>query len=614
MDAPVHPQLAADGDLERRNLAALRTVQPGLAARLESAAIPPGVEPVTGRDGSPTYLIHLDDRRLWFGGTSMPSVSAPALLEHFDAGGSNVFLPSVGTGREAKLLAAQLDAHCAVFVYERDPCHLRLALSLHDFSEEIASRRVVLLSGEDVTAELVAFFESHTGYEFPTRMLSLPSLDSHQTHVVTAALGSAGRSVAAQQLARAQAWSSEVRARREFALHASPRLLVLSVDPRTETVAAARAIESAARAAGWPAAGCLPDSPARCHTVARLSAVREHRPDLVLTVNCFPGRLGKFLNESQPTAHWFLPDAVAGAVRSEDRPDRGLTFAATPALRDQLTKIGLPPDRVHLLEVGTDPETFKKLNPSDPDVQRHRCDVAVLCDVADLGPEAGHVGLETHVRLFETLIRSAPSWIDDYTADRADAILTEAERRCERPIKDQRVRASFLHLIRNVIAPTLVARRTVERLAKTGLTLKVWGRHWTLPGRFRSAVQGPIPSAAERNHIYNAARVIVCPVFVATTPRLVLDVLAAGGHVVYRKPDQPVAQLHPQLTEVLSALPSYKRLSDAHATVTKALRSAKGGSSSHEENRRSVLAEHTLTQRLETIRHRVQEVLAPTRA
>jgi hypothetical protein len=614
MDAPVHPQLAADGDLERRNLAALRQVQPGLVARLESAAIPRDAEPVTGRDGSPTYLIRVDGQRRWFGGSSMPSVSAPTLLERFDAGPANVFLPTAGTGREAKLLAARLDAHCAVFVYERDPCHLRLALSLNDLSAEIASGRVVLLSGDDVTAELMAFFESHVGYEFPARMLSLPNLDSQQTRDITAALATASRSVAEYQLAKAQEWSSEVRARREFSLGGSPRLLVLTVDPRTETIAAARAIENAARAAGWPAAGCLPDSPARCHTVARLSAIRDHRPELVLTINCFPGRLGKFLGESQPIAHWFLPDAAAGAAQSEGLPDRGLTFAATPALCDQFVEVGLPRDRVDLLEVGTDPQTYKELDPNDPDVLRHRCDVAVLCDVADLGPQAGHVGLQTHVRLFETLVRSAPSWADDYAADHADAILTEAERRCERSIKEQRIRASFLHLIRNVIAPTLVARRTVERLAKAGLTLKVWGRHWTLPGRFRSAVQGLIPPAAERNHIFNAARVVVCPVFAATTPQRVLDVLAAGGHVVYRKPDQPVELLHPQSAGVLSALPSYRRLSDAHAVVSKTLRRIKNRPFFDEEPRRSVFAEHTLTRRLETIRHRAEQVLAPKRA
>ena len=97
----------------------------------------------------------------------MPSVSAPALVGAFQSDGRNVMLPVIGTGREALIIEPRLPAHCALFVCEANPLLLKLALHLHDLSEPLRRRRLVLLCGDDVAAALSEFFAAHCGFEFP---------------------------------------------------------------------------------------------------------------------------------------------------------------------------------------------------------------------------------------------------------------------------------------------------------------------------------------------------------------------------------------------------------------------------------------------------------------
>lgn len=593
------------------NLAALRSVAPGLAETLAAQAVPPTVQPTRGRDGTPTYLVtEPDGRRSWFGGTSMPTLSAPAILERSEAGRESTLLPCIGSGMEVRLLLERIEPHCAVFAYEPDPLQLALALRLHDLAGALADGRLILLGGPDLAAALLGFFEQHLAYEFPTRIVRSPEFSTGQVQTIKAEVESAGRTVAGRQAAKALAAANTLRSRAACDPSAPPRVAIVTVDPRPAACEDVRRLAATAEHMGWPAATCAPDHPARCHIVARLETIARHKADLVLCCHTFGGRIEPFLPEPLGAVTWFGPAARLSAALSEGVPKRGLHLASTPYQAQVLREAGLPAERVDVLEVGVDALAITPLAADDPACAPFACDVAILCDVADLRA-ACHVSEESQQRLFEAILHAAPSWAETYVPDHAEGILSAAEQRCDRSLKDDRIRAGFIGLIRDVIAPSVLARLAVERLVRQGLNVRVWGDGWSLAQPLARLHGGPMPPVEDRNRICHAARAVLCPFFGALTARTVLEVIAAGGSVLCRQSDVPLPERHPQLADVLAAVPSYRRLSELPRAIAPLLRAPDSKPDSAAVGARAalrakVLAEHTLAHRLQAIQARVQ--------
>src|ERR1043166_1236399 len=136
-----------------KNLVALQAVTPTLAAAIEGAALPPGYELVTGTDGTPTFrrLTDRDGKKPleWLGATSMPRASAAPMIRALDAvsAGQNGLGLSIGTGYEWLAFASRLPQAQMVYVYEPDSTLLRLALTICDLSDLLATCRIVLLTG-----------------------------------------------------------------------------------------------------------------------------------------------------------------------------------------------------------------------------------------------------------------------------------------------------------------------------------------------------------------------------------------------------------------------------------------------------------------------------------
>ena len=167
----------AEPEIWRRNLAALQEVDAVLAETLAAVNVPASVVSAVGRDGELTYRIgEGSEAAAWFGRTSMPSISGPAILDTFDPGNGNVLLPKMGQGIEMKLLLERLPAHRAVFVLEDDSLAAVLALRLYDVSDGIRAGRLVLLTGGQPEDSLRQFLTDHGGYVIPDRILGWPWL------------------------------------------------------------------------------------------------------------------------------------------------------------------------------------------------------------------------------------------------------------------------------------------------------------------------------------------------------------------------------------------------------------------------------------------------------
>lgn len=593
-------------DLRRykANLAALEESQPELAGRLKTLDIPSSVQRVTGRDRSDAFRIQRSDGSwFWFGRSSMPTVSAPALVGGFQPDGRNVILPVMGTGREALLVAERLPPHCAVFVFERELLYVKLALCVCDWSDLIRRRRVVLLCGDDVETVLADFFSACPGFEFPQHMIPLSLLSSGEQDRMKLRLESAGRQVAAIQWTAANQLAAELRDLPAAAPGDRPRVLLSSRDPRREALGAVAQLTATLEHLGCPVASSVPDRPDKAHAASRLAAIRRHEPDLVLLLNCLKGSLQQHLPQSLATVSWFItPDSVESAL-AEDLGGHRAIFAAHPAMIDRLIEAGAPADNVHLLEHAADPLTFAPAEVEEAAGQRWNCQAAVLADGADLSPGAANITLSSHIRLWESVrdltAKALGSWCDASVSQTLERAGSKSGVRLD----DDEVRRQFGEVIRCRLVPTLQARRAVESLAGQGLEAGLWGDGWETHTSVSGLVRGAIPDAAGRNLIFNSAPVVVLPVFRDDTARIVLECLAAGSCPVIRTPERPLADLHPQLCEVLSTVPGAASPREMASLAKELVADADRRAAIVQTGRRLALERHTLE-------HRVRRALA----
>jgi hypothetical protein len=597
------PPTAVSWNPERfeRNLSALARRQPRLAERLRELPVPKSVQPALGRDGTPTFrLCDADDRPYWLGRTSMPSISAPAAIEHFDPGAGNALIPQIGTGAEAELLCARMPAHAAVFAYDADPLHTKLALHATDLAAHLESGRLVLLADTSLEDSLLAFLAEHPGYEFPYRLLLHPAVPKAEFERLRAGSEQTATVSAARQLETARAVATELADRPAPRIGDQPRVVLICGDPRPAALTAAAQLGAALAELGWPTASQTPSAPDRCTHVSRLLLIRDHRPDLVLLLNTASGRLKELLPATLPIAAWFWPGSAIGPAGAEVCGPRHQFFAATPELVTQLQAAGWSAERVHLLEIGVEPSMFGPAAPEAAD--RAACDVAVLSDAVDASAAAAGIRHHSHTALWERvgelLVRRGGRVTAGVAADR----LSEAEKQTGLRIETEELRARFLELIRARLVDTAVAHADILELVRAGHRLRVWGCGWDGVKDVCSLVAGPVPDPTERNLVYQSARVVLFPVFNAAAAQMALEVIAAGGVPVMRTPESALTVEHPQTGDVFGLIPQYRDAHGLRRGVGGVLADTAGAVGGLAKVRERVLADHTLARRLQTIR------------
>lgn len=583
--------LAADSAVFDQNLRALETCAVDAAQRLSDLKVPSHVTPAVARDDTPTFRIG-DDHQRWLGHTSMPGVRAAALLETFGPDGGNVLMPSIGAGTELKLLLDRTASYTAVFVLADDWLDVRLALALIDFSQPIRDGRVIILDNTDPTQAFVDFFEQSPGYEFPQRMLVLPHVDARSIEPLRAAVEQASTRIAHFQMDRIAACSATL-ADRASGNKSPRRISILSLDPRPTVAVAADALDMAAGRCGVDAGVCIPDRPDRCHALARMQALIEHDSGAALLLNSGWGQLLNQVPESLPAATWLLPDAQILPGKTDGFTAEHVVFATTPTLANAAINAGVDADRVHLLEVAGDDESYHATDDGDREV----FDVACIGDVHDLEPAAAGIELTSHVRLWEHLCAEAAEHLEAAP----EKILAEAQRRSGVQITEEHARSRMLAFLQERIIPTSMLRAVVHSLLNGGIDVRVFGTGWQHTRIPTNRVKPSLATAQECNKVYNAARIVLLPVFRPDTAQRCLNVTIAGGCVIHRKPPQPLTELHPQLAEVLSRLPTLDDPRTARKLIHCYLRDDGKRKTAHVEAREMILDRHLWTHRLAAI-------------
>jgi len=99
--------------------------------------------------------------------------------------------------------------------------------------------------------------------------------------------------------------------------------------------------------------------------------------------------------------------------------------------------------------------------------------------------------------------------------------------------------------------------------------------------------------------------VVLWPYFGDRTARMILDCLAAGACPVYRRPERPIKELHPQLAEVLAQVPNSPSLDELARQAQRLAPDADARQATMADARTLTVERHTLAHRLRSIRDRM---------
>ncbi len=576
-----------------RNLDAFSVRQPELVERLHTASIPQGVREATGRDGSKTFRIQtINGSEVWLGGSSMPTISAPAIIRDSALLGGNVILPSMLTGDEPLQLLETAPTHVAVFVVERCLLNLKLALHRRDFASHIRNGRLVLFTSDDLIPETVNFFERFPGYEFPRHMVSIPHLLPAKLADFQREVQAAGSMVSERQSQNVQQLAKYLKST-PISKGGSPSLAILSICSTPFFIDQARRIEQSAQSLGWRVTSCLPTDPTNCHTIARLRILKNAQPRAVLLIGYEPQRMRQFLQDELPCITWYLPGMSLKGLSATglDPQDYALVCAASPLFDCHTTS-------PRILQAG--PAVLASSIRDEAHASEHsfKRDITLVADLPPEDPSAAGITLPTQLALWRTIVSLIPSEPDQQQPLLPDRLLAEAETRSGIVLREETIRAEFLDLIATAILPRRWALAVSNTLMGMGYSLASLGLHWPNAKTGSLSMLGDIPVGETICETLLGSRIVLFPVFSEVYLQQALDTLASGVAVVVRAPQHAFVDLYPDLADIAPHLNLFEGVSELLAGVDRAHRSSSGPQPVGEAQQ-LLKKKHTVAHRLE---------------
>ncbi len=518
-----------------RNLSSLADVDAALAREIGAAAdrAPESVAALT-RDAQINLRLRTSDGKpAWFGQTSVPLARADALLDQFQAGNGNVFLPGIAQGMEVARLVQRLGRHRAVFVWETDAVNLLFALRLHELAGPIRDGRVVfvLTDPERLTEALVDSLAQRPGHLCPDRILMWPWYTLAGIAGCRSSVETAYHQVERQRASRLVELRAQLKAKPASGPADPPVGAVLSMVPTPETQCLAGRLSDAAAEAGWRVTQATIRTPGDVHALARASRLLTefpHRPAWAVLLDGCRAEMADVLPEQVPAISWFTGQSTMAASIGSRMGPKDRLMATHQAAADRAAELGLARDRIHI-------RPLPCLVPCDhepPDWTERSIDIAILTNLAPT--DAGSFGhdLSTHVKVWQAALDLLGKQRDTFTEGDIHRILEQAETRAGMRVEDPGGRRHMAELLSGPVATTLAWQSLAQLIAKSGFTASCWGSGW-------GAIQGVnhcggLPELAGRQEIYRCAK---CTIFVQPTGCVPLDLLlaAASGCAVFWK-------------------------------------------------------------------------------
>lgn len=595
-----------DPSVWARNLAALRTAAPELAADLEHVSLPDTWQPAFALDGFPTWRLEPPgEPPQWLGHTAAPLARAGGLLARAEFAPRNYALPCAAAGAELHLLLQRLPALLAVFVFETDIRVLAALLRLHDWSDPITRGRCTLVPPGREIAALDHLLATCPGLLPPAEIL-LPDL-------VAPARQDELRRIGEEVVRRCErqrvAELSQCQARFQAAparLPPTPRLAVLSLTGDPGAGGAAAAIGAAAEALGWEATTLTVSDPRRMHPLVHVQALAAFQPDVALCINHGLSRLPVTPTASDrqrrrsywdtgTTCVWVLDEA---GLPPRAEWERVHCLAATPRIRAALEAAGVPTSAIRPWYWACDsaPTTDADAGTAADD------EILLVADLPDTRPECCGITQVTHQQLWERLrSRVLRAWPTPQILH-PDHLLTQAEREAQVALEDSALRQTFLRLTERLLIGAVITEQIARAVLNDAGRLLVLGRGWERSGLNNVTHVGSHwydlpddgPRLRPRACIFAGHHDPLHPALVRAAAR--------GWPLLVHRPGG--ASLGAALGDVLHAGEHFEPFTDV-GELRRALKSIRGTSSATraraERARQHVVTSHTFQRRLEML-------------
>lgn len=460
------------------NLAALRHVDLDLAQRLANLSDPAGASLILARtrDGRLNFrLTRPDGTTTWFGRTSIPGVRASALLDRFDAGKANVFFPGAAEGTEIEMLLHRLGPHRALFVWEPELTHLKLALRLHDLADPISSRRLVLVTDplDKLADGLCRWLKKNPGHLCPNQMMMFPWQTPDNIAPVRLAIEQAYQKTELdRQTALAQVRDHRQPSPPRDPAAATPtHVLILALHALDEVWSIADALSAAATRLGWRATISDIRSPADMHSLARARRVVEspHGPaTFSILLDVVPEQVADVLPAGLPSICWLSHRAEAFHRIGHD------PIAVTgPELAARAANVGIDQRRLSVCPIPClAPVHLASLENERP------LDVALITGASPLDAAALAPRLPSYAQIWKASAELLATRIDTFTSDQAQAILSRTEKKARTRIDDPQTREEMSRNLAFCLAPSVLCRFLAEQLRASGLSFRIHGPGW----------------------------------------------------------------------------------------------------------------------------------------
>ncbi len=592
------------------NLAALRSRQPEVAIELERLPIAEHVAFATGRDGCPTWQFTENGvPKKWLGGTSMPTVSAPILVEGFQSTGGNVWLAGPMCGLEYELLAARTPPYTAIFALVDETLTFKLAMHLYDYVRLFTTGRLAVMNARTMETKLPDFIAANPGYELPQKILFAPQVSDGDRLELQRLVEIASERALNLQQARVREYVDDFSRRTKAQIPTRPRVALLSIDARTHAIELADRLKSSLTKLELPHTECTPTTPDQCHIAARLRSVHDLDAELVIFVGAGAGSMGHWLPTSLPVVSWQSFESEIESPTSADADSRGFCVVDSTTLEKRAIEEGWPKNQIVICEPATDDTLFKRVRVSPQDHAAWQCDVAFCADFVDARPIAAGITLPSHIELWNEVNRLARKRADKDHNNAIQSLIKDAEVKTGVKLTDAGLRKQWTNLVEHRALPSArlialvnsVANECQARSAKVAIL----GQGWHLEPNLHPLHRGPIPDLATRNIIYNLARVLVLPALNSWNVQQALDGLSVGCQVFLGGRAEHFAHEYPGLTDLISHLRFFHSNEDLASATSEALRD----SSKHDYKQAA-----DLIHRQHTTAHRVRYIIEQVRS
>jgi hypothetical protein len=480
-----------------------------MADAIEAASIPDDWQLTTGTDGTSTYCRTQPNNLEWLGRTSMPAASAEALVANMTPGTTNGMGLGIGTGYEWRAFLTRLSSDQVIYVFDPDTVAVKMALSVCDSGAALAAGRILILTGAAAGEELLAFLDANIGFEPPSVMHPLPTIEAGRRNSLLAQ----SENLIRQAVTRRTLRTAEAVALLN-AMHApadNENRLVLAIDqggPMQRPLRAAMRVD-AERHPG-KVRELLIDHHDSCGLLARVEAAIEAKP-AVIASDMFRGQLGPcvppqvavetWVPVTVPPVFWFN-DSLAAQVAASGPEDRVICHSMEH--QESLKQAGFT--RVEIVPIAISAESVA--TPAGGFSIRHS--VALLGDLPTMDADTNGMKLPSHQAVWNAardLILEDPLGVHSGMA--AD-IFRRAQARVGVQIVDPPLIDVMLKAIRHVLAVGGVGIGLARLLCENGMQVKCIGSGWnTADTEGLSLTVVPTPCGAELGDVWSGVAILL---------------------------------------------------------------------------------------------------------